>query len=52
LNIQSRENFVSKDVVFYEHVSPYQRIEDTSNETDSPNIHDQCSFTEDQLVLS
>jgi len=44
LNIQSREIFVSRDVVIYEHVFPYQRIEDTSNETDSPDIHDQISF--------
>jgi len=52
LNIQSREIFVSRDVVFYKHVFPYQRIEDTSNETDSPNIHDQNVFTEDQPILS
>ena len=31
---------------------PYQRVQDTSNETDSPNIYDQISFIEDQLVLS
>ena len=30
LNIQSREIFVSRDVVFYEHVFPYQRVEDTN----------------------
>jgi len=41
LNIQSREIFVSRDVIFYEHVFSYQRVEDTSNETDSSNIHDQ-----------
>jgi len=41
-----------RDVVFYEHVFLYQRIEDTTNETDSPNIHDQSHFTEDQSVLS
>jgi len=52
LNIQSREIFVSRDVVFYEHVFPYQRVEDTSNETDSPNIHDRNVFTEDQPILS
>ena len=40
MNIQSRESFVSGDVVFYEHVFPYQRVQDTSNETNSPNIHD------------
>jgi len=51
-NIQSREFFVSRDVVFYEHVFSYQRVEDTSNETDSPNIHDQNVFTEDQPILS
>jgi len=44
LNIQSREIFVSRDVVFYEHVFPYQEVEDTSNETDSPDIHDQICF--------
>ena len=33
LNIQSREIFVSRDVVFYENVFPYQRVQDTSNET-------------------
>ena len=32
---------MSRDVVFYEHVFPYQRVEDTSNETDSPDIHNQ-----------
>jgi len=52
LNIQSRDFFVSMDVVFYEHVFPYQRVEDTSNETDSPNIHDQNVFAEDQSILS
>jgi len=52
LNIQSRENFVFRDVVFYEHVFPYQRVEDTSNETNSPNIHDQNIFIEDQPILS
>ena len=49
LNIQSR---VSKDVVFYENVFPYQRVQDTSNETNNPNIHDQILFTQDQPVLS
>jgi len=44
--------FVSKDVVFYEHVFVYQRVEDTSNEIDNPNIHDQNVFTEDQPILS
>jgi len=43
---------LSRDVVFYEHVFPYQRAEDTNNETDNPNIHDQNVFTEDQLILS
>jgi len=47
LNIQSREFFVSRDVVFDEHVFPYKKIGDTSNETDSPNIHDQGHFTKD-----
>jgi len=52
LNVKSREIFVSRDVVFYENVFPYQRVKDTSNETNSPNIYDQILFTEDQLVLS
>jgi len=52
LNIQSREIFVSRDVIFYEHVFPYQRVEDTSNETDSLDIHDQFFFTEDQPILN
>jgi len=52
LNIQSREIFVSRDVVFYEHVFPYQRVQDTSNEINSPNIYDQVLFTEDQSILS
>ena len=54
LNIQSRKFFVSRDVIFYEHVFPYQRVEDTSNETDSPDIHDQNQnlFTEDQPILN
>jgi len=52
LNIQSREIFMSKDVVFYEHVFPFQRVEDTSNETDSSNIYDQNVFMEDQPILS
>ena len=44
---------MSKDVVFYENVFPYQRVQDTSNETNSPNIYDdQILFIEDQLVLS
>ena len=47
LNIQSREIFVSRDVVFYEHVFPYQMVQDTSNETNSPNIDDQILFAED-----
>ena len=37
-----------KDVVFYEHVFPYQRVQDTNN----PNIYDQVLFTKDQSVLS
>jgi len=52
LNIQSREIFVSRDVVFYEHVFLYQRVEDTSNETDRPNIHGQNVFIKDQPILS
>jgi len=43
---------VSRDVVFYEHVFPYQRVQDTSSETNSPNIYDQVLFTGDQRVLS
>ena len=38
---------MSSDVVFYEHV-----FQDTSNETNRPNIYDQFFFTEDQPVLS
>jgi len=52
LNIQSREIFVSRNIVFYEHVFPYQRVQDTSKETNSPNIYDPVLFTEDQPVLS
>ena len=52
MNIQSREIFVSRDVVFYEHVFSYQRVQDTSNETNSPDIYDQMLFVEDQPVLS
>ena len=52
MNIQSREIFVSRDVVFYEYVFPYQRVEDTSNETNSPNINDQNIFTKDQPILN
>ena len=52
MNIQSKETFVLRDVVFYEHVFPYQNVEDTSNKTDSPNIYDQNPFTEDQPILS
>ena len=52
LNIQSREIVVSRDVVFYEHVFPYQRVQDTSNETNSFDINDQILFAEDQSVLS
>jgi len=51
LNIQSREIFVSRDVVFYEHVFPYQRIEDTTNETDSPDIHNQNYFVLQKINL-
>ena len=43
-----------RDIVFYEHVFSYQRVEDTSNENDSPDIHDQNQnlFTEDQPILN
>ena len=51
LNIQLREIFMSRDVVFYEHVFPYQKVQDTSNETNSPDIYDQILFAEDQPVL-
>jgi len=47
LNIQSGEICVFRDVVFYEHVFPYQKVQDTSNKTNNPNIHDQSYFTED-----
>jgi len=43
---------VSRDVVFYEHVFPYQRVEDTSNELDSSNIDNQNVFIKDQPILS
>ena len=43
---------MSRDVVFYEHVFPYQRVQDTSNETNSPDVNDQILFAEDQFVLS
>ena len=52
LNTQSREIFVFRNVVFYEHVFSYQRVEYTSNETDSPDIHDQIFFIEDQPILN
>jgi len=52
LNIQSKEIFVSRDVVFYDHVFPYQRVQDTSNEINNPNIHNQIWFTRDQRILS
>ena len=42
-----KRNFVSRDVVFYEHVFPYQIFQDTSNETNSPDINDQILFAED-----
>jgi len=40
LNIQSREVFVSRDVVFYEHVFSYKRVENTSNKTCRNRDHD------------
>jgi len=43
---------VPKDVIFYEHIFPYQKVEDTNNKIDSPNILYQNPFTEDQPVLS
>jgi len=43
---------VPRDVVFYEHVFPYQRVQDTSNETNNPNIYNQTLFTRDQPILS
>ena len=52
LNIQSREIFVSRDVVFYEHIFPYQKVEDTSNKTNSLSIFYQNPFNKDQLVLN
>jgi len=50
--IQSKEICVFRDVIFYENVFPYQRVQDTSNETISPNIYDQILFTRDQFILS
>jgi len=52
LNIQSREIFVYWDVVFYEHIFPYQNVEVTSNKTDSPSIFYQNPFMEEQPVLN
>jgi len=31
---------------------PYQRVQDTNNETNNPNIYDQVLFSKDQPVLS
>jgi len=42
---------VSRDVVFYEHVFLYQRVQDTSNETNIPNIHDKIFFTGVEINL-
>jgi len=39
--------FFFKNVVFYKHFFPYQRVENTSNEIDSPNINDQSLFIKD-----
>ena len=50
--IFNQEKFLCRDVVFHEHIFPYQRIEDTSNEIDSPSIHDQSPFKEDQPITS
>jgi len=45
LNIFSPENFfVSRDIVFHEHVFPYQMVQDTNNESNSLSIHDQLFF--------
>ena len=52
LNIQSREIFVFRDVIFYEHIFSYQKVKDISNKNDSHNILYQNPFTEYQLVLS
>jgi len=35
----NQEKFVSRDIVFYEHIFPYQRVQ-----TSSPNVHDQFFF--------
>ena len=43
---------MSRNVVFFKHVFPYQRVEDTSNETNSLDIHDQNIFTEGQPILN
>ena len=51
LNIQSREIFVFRNVVFYEHVFSYKEVEDTSNKTDSRNILYQNPFTKTNLFL-
>jgi len=53
LNIQSREIFVSRDVVFYEHIFSYQKVEDISNKTYNLSIFFyQNPFTKDQPILN
>jgi len=43
---------MSRDVLFYEHVFPYWRVENTSNEIGIPSILHQSPFTKDQPVSS
>jgi len=43
---------VFRDVVYYEHVFLYQKVEDTNNKTNNPNILYQNPFTKDQPILS
>ena len=38
---------MSRDVVFYENVFSYQMVQNTNNETKSPNIYDQILFIKD-----
>lgn len=37
LNIHSSEIFVSMDIIFYIHIFPYQRVQDTNNKTNNTN---------------
>jgi len=45
-----RECFVSRDVIFYIHVFPYQRVQDTNNKTNNPNIHSPSTCFESAIT--